>query len=87
MWLVAHYAQVRNYADQTDAQRHLADVAQMSNSPKALPCDLSMDDVEDAKGQCQLPNTRRPMKPNELPPLPGTAMPLLVDALRQGARR
>ncbi len=82
VWLIAHYEQVRKYANQRQAQKHFRDLASAADNPKALPKDFPFGQVELAASRCQLRGEKLKGR-NELPPSPGSAMPHLVDALRK----
>lgn len=79
VWLVAHYTQVRKYANQSDAQRHFYDNVPVSEKTKDLAGDFPFEDAPLAAVRCMLPNTHLGDL-NELPPSPGSAMPHLVNA-------
>lgn len=57
VWLIAHYAQVRNYVDQGDAQQHLAQLTHRSASEKRLPAHFPFDEFSRASSRCSLPGT------------------------------
>lgn len=81
VWLVAHYEQVRNYQDAKDVQSHYKRLVPAETPEKALPRNFPWQHLDDALTRCRLTNTR-PCDLHELPPSPGSAMPLLVEALR-----
>lgn len=55
VWLVAHYEPVRNYSDQRDAQRHLAELTGRRVDDKRLPTGFPFDDMGHASKRCVLP--------------------------------
>lgn len=80
-WLVAHYEQVRRYADQAQAQAHYRSAIPRTTPSKALPADFPIDQVDAACQRCRLPG--EPLESiDSLPPLPGSGMPHLVRSLR-----
>lgn len=81
VWLIAHYEPIKNYASQNDAQKHLQQLLPHRKTEKTLPQNFPYESVSQAMLQCHLPNqTLTPLY--SLPPLPGTAMPHLVEALQ-----
>lgn len=80
VWLIAHYEQVRNYANQQEAQRHYRQLIPATTGRKGLPPDFPYGEFDLATTQCQLPGTRLAGL-NQLPPYPGTSMPHLIEAL------
>lgn len=81
IWIIAHYERIKNYANQHDAQKHLQQHAPKRKAEKALPQDFPYQAVSQAVMQCHLRG--QSLAPiYSLPPLPGTAMPHLVQALK-----
>lgn len=79
VWLIAHYEQVHNYSDQTDAQKHFRQLTP-GTPDKHLPNDFPYDRLEDAVKRCTLQCEAQGPR-EELPPIPGSGMPHLLDAL------
>ena len=79
VWLIAHYEQVHNYSDQTDAQKHFRQLTP-GTPDKHLPNDFPYDRLEDAVKRCTLHCEAQGPR-EELPPIPGSGMPHLLDAL------
>lgn len=86
VWLVAHYEQVRKYMDQSGAKAHFHRLEPYCAESKSLPASFPYDQIDEAMARCQLPGSS-PAGHNEMPPTPGTGMPLLVRSLRSGAPR
>ncbi len=82
VWLVAHYEQLKPYSDQSAAQHHYSSVIPDGVDPKTLPHDFPWHSVEEASRRCTSTKADS-LALNELPPSPGSAMPLLVEALRR----
>ncbi|ASK65548.1 hypothetical protein CFK39_06530 [Brachybacterium avium] len=80
VWLIAHYEQVRRYADQKDAQTHYRRLIPDALGAKEIPSDFPYDAVGDAVPRSHLDGTPQPPL-EELPPMPGTGMPHLVQRL------
>lgn len=80
VWLTAHYAPLRSYVDQAEAQRHYEQVAKVPRGGKALPQAFPYDAMGTACIHCSV-STDEPLAENQLPPSPGSAMPLLLRAL------
>lgn len=80
VWLIAHYEQVRRYADQKDAQTHYRRLLPEGVGAKEVPPDFPYDAVGDAVRRSHLQDTPQPPL-EELPPMPGTGMPHLVRRL------
>src|SRR5699024_9138642 len=80
VWLIAHYEQVRRYADQKDAQTHYRRLLPEGVGAKEVPPDFPYDAVGDAVRRSHLQDTPQP--PLEAPPpRPGARMPHLVRRL------
>ena len=80
VWLIAHYTQVKKYRTQLEAQRHYAELVPDGTPEKSLPKDFPYDEVKSALARCHLRGVEV-APPNNLPPLPGTAMPHLIEGL------
>ena len=81
VWLNAHYARVKNYQDQKEAQRHYHQLSGVSEKDeKTIPQDFPFDKYEKACGNAHLTGNYNPM-PNKLAESPATPMPFLLSAL------
>lgn len=81
VWLIAHYEQIKNYATQDEAQRHLKKLYPRGTPDKSIPNNFPYSAVTEAIGRCQLRNEELGQV-NSMPPMPGTAMPHLVTKLQ-----
>lgn len=79
VWLIAHYAQVRNYQDQRDAQRHWAKLRGSEAGEKSLPKDFPIREFADAVERSYLRD--RTLADRDVhPEQPATGLPhLLAD--------
>lgn len=80
VWLIAHYEPVRRYANQQAAQEHYRRLIPEGLGEKEIPPGFPYDAMEDAVPRSHLNGTSQPPL-EELPPLPGTGMPHLVQRL------
>ncbi|QPL05250.1 MULTISPECIES: RloB family protein [Actinomyces] len=78
VWLNAHYAPVRNYQNQTEAQAHYRALTGLST--KNLPADFPWDAMSDAAHRCHLPTVSEPAIDTQ-GPCPSTTMPHLLRRL------
>lgn len=79
VWLIAHYAQVRNYQDQRDAQRHWALLTRSEDGAKSLPRDFPITEFMPAVERSRLRGRALPAR-DVHPTPPGTGVPhLLMD--------
>lgn len=82
VWLIAHYGPIRRYIHQKEAGNHFRQLIPSTTPRKALPSDFPFESVEEAVQRCHLPGDDL-CQVNDLPPLPGTAMPHLVTRLME----
>ncbi|OLO43932.1 hypothetical protein BKH31_11660 [Actinomyces oris] len=81
VWLNAHYAPVKNYQNQADAQAHYRELTGLSSKDaKTLPDDFPRDKVTQAAARCHLPTDGLP-EPDTQGPCPSTTMPHLLRSL------
>ena len=81
VWLNAHYAPVKNYQDQADAQMHYLELTGLSKkNAKILPDDFPWDSGVQAAARCHLPTDSLP-EPDTQGPCPSTTMPHLLRSL------
>ena len=81
VWLNAHYAPVKNYRNQADAQAHYLELTGLSKkNAKALPDDFPWDGAAQAVVRCHLPTDSVP-EPDTQGPCPSTTMPHLLRGL------
>ena len=81
VWLNAHYAHVKNYRNQADAQSHYRELTGLSSkNAKTLPDDFPWDKVTQAATRCHLPTDSLPETDTQ-GPCPSTTMPHLLRSL------
>ena len=81
VWLNAHYAHVKNYRNQADAQAHYLELTGLSKkNAKTLPDDFPWDKVTQAATRCHLPTDSLPETDTQ-GPCPSTTMPHLLCSL------
>ncbi len=81
VWLNAHYAHVKNYRNQADAQSHYLELTGLSKkNAKTLPDDFPWDKVTQAAARCHLPTDSLPETDTQ-GPCPSTTMPYLLRSL------
>ncbi|MGP5078455.1 RloB family protein [Brachybacterium alimentarium] len=80
VWLIAHYARVRRYVDQQDAQHHYRSLVPSDLHEKELPRDFPYSAVAEAIDRSRLADDEQG-EVDSLPPSPGTGMPHLVTRL------
>ena len=81
VWLNAHYASVKNYRNQADAQAHYLELTGLSKKhAKTLPDDFPWDRGSQAAARCHLPTESLP-EPDTQGPCPSTTMPHLLRSL------
>ncbi|MGP1481981.1 RloB family protein [Actinomyces naeslundii] len=81
VWLNAHYAPVKNYQNQADAQTHYRELTGLSSKDaKMLPDDFPWDGAAQAVVRCHLPTDSLP-EPDTQGPCPSTTMPHLLRGL------
>lgn len=81
VWLNAHYAAVRNYRNQADAQAHYLELTGLSKkNAKTLPDGFPWDRGAQAAARCHLPTDSLP-EPDTQGPCPSTTMPHLLRSL------
>jgi len=81
VWLNAHYAPVKNYQNQADAQTHYRELTGLSSKDaKMLPDDFPWDEVAQAVVRCHLPTDSLPETDTQ-GPCPSTTMPHLLRSL------
>ena len=81
VWLNAHYAPVKNYQNQADAQAHYRELTGLSSKDaKMLPDDFPWDRGVQAAARCHLPTDGLP-EPDTQGPCPSTTMPHLLRSL------
>ena len=81
VWLNAHYASVKNYRNQADAQAHYLELTGLSKKhAKTLPDDFPWDRVSQAVIRCHLPTNSLPECDTQ-GTCPSTTMPHLLRSL------
>ena len=81
VWLNAHYAHVKNYRNQVDAQAHYPELTGLSSKDaKMLPDDFPWDRGAQAAARCHLPTDSLPETDTQ-GPCPSTTMPHLLRSL------
>lgn len=81
VWLNAHYAPVKNYQNQADAQAHYRELTGLSSKDaKMLPDGFPWDRGGQAAARCHLPTESLP-EPDTQGPCPSTTMPHLLRSL------
>jgi hypothetical protein avisC_11660 len=81
VWLNAHYAPVKNYQNQADAQAHYRELTGLSSKDaKMLPDGFPWDRGSQAAARCHLPTESLP-EPDTQGPCPSTTMPHLLRSL------
>ena len=81
VWLNAHYASVKNYRNQADAQAHYLELTGLSKKhAKTLPDDFPWDRGVQAAARCHLPTDSLPETDTQ-GPCPSTTMPHLLCSL------
>ena len=81
VWLNAHYAPVKNYQNQADAQTHYRELTGLSGKDaKTLPDDFPWDRGVQAAARCHLPTDSLPETDTQ-GPCPSTTMPHLLRSL------
>ena len=81
VWLNAHYAHVKNYWNQADAQAHYLELTGLSKkNAKTLPDDFPWDEAVQAVARCHLPTDNLP-KLGTQGACPSTTMPHLLRSL------
>ncbi|WP_172119218.1 RloB family protein [Actinomyces faecalis] len=81
VWLNAHYAPVRHYTDQKDAQRHYLTLTGLSaQDAKKLAGSFPWENAAIAAQQCHLPDAELPQKGSQ-GSSPSTTMPHLLHSL------
>ena len=81
VWLNAHYAPVKNYQNQADAQTHYRELTGLSSKDaKMLPDDFPWDRGGQAAARCHLPTDSLPETDTQ-GPCPSTTMPHLLCSL------
>lgn len=81
VWLNAHYAHVKNYRDQADAQAHYLELTGLSKkNAKTLPDDFPWDEAVQAVARCHLPTDNLPELGTQ-GACPSTTMPHLLRSL------
>ena len=81
VWLNAHYAPVKNYQNQADAQTHYRELTGLSSKDaKMLPDDFPWDRGGQAAARCHLPTDSLPETDTQ-GPCPSTTMPHLLRGL------
>ena len=82
VWLNAHYARVKNYQDQKEAQRHYRQLSGVSEKDeKTIPQNFPYDNYEQACANAHLAGKYKNPRPNVLAKSPATSMPFLLSAL------
>ena len=82
VWLNAHYARVKNYQDQKEAQRHYHQLSGvLEKDEKTIPQDFPYDNYEQACANAHLAGKYENPRPNILAKSPATPMPFLLSAL------
>ena len=81
VWLNAHYAHVKNYRNQADAQAHYLELTGLSKkNAKTLPDDFPWDEAVQAVARCHLPTDNLPELGTQ-GACPSTTMPHLLRSL------
>ena len=81
VWLNAHYAPVKNYQNQADAQTHYRELTGLSSKDaKMLPDDFPWGRGAQAAARCYLPTDSLPEADTQ-GPCPSTTMPHLLRSL------
>ena len=81
VWLNAHYAPVKNYQNQADAQAHYRELTGLSSKDaKMLPVGFPWDRGSQAAARCHLPTDSLPETDTQ-GPCPSTTMPHLLRSL------
>ena len=81
VWLNAHYAPVKNYQNQADAQAHYRELTGLSSKDaKMLPDDFPWGRGAQAAARCHLPTDSLPEADTQ-GPCPSTTMPHLLRSL------
>ena len=81
VWLNAHYAHVKNYRNQADAQAHYLELTGLSKkNAKTLPDDFPWDEAVQAVARCHLPTDNLPELGTQ-GACPSTTMPHLLRGL------
>ena len=81
VWLNAHYAPVKNYQNQADAQTHYRELTGLSSKDaKMLPDDFPWGRGGQAAARCHLPTDSLPETDTQ-GPCPSTTMPYLLRSL------
>ena len=81
VWLNAHYAPVKNYQNQADAQTHYRELTGLSSKDaKMLPDDFPWGRGAQAAARCHLPTDSLPEADTQ-GPCPSTTMPHLLRSL------
>ena len=81
VWLNAHYAPVKNYQNQADAQTHYRELTGLSSKDaKMLPDDFPWGRGAQAAARCHLPTDSLPETDTQ-GPCPSTTMPHLLRSL------
>lgn len=82
VWLNAHYARVKNYQDQKEAQRYYRQLSGVSEKDeKTIPQNFPYDNYEQACANAHLAGKYENPRPNVLAKSPATPMPFLLSAL------
>lgn len=82
VWLNAHYARVKNYQDQKEAQQHYRQLSGVSEKDeKTIPQNFPYDNYEQACANAHLAGKYKNPRPNVLAKSPATSMPFLLSAL------
>jgi len=77
---VAHYCQVKDYADKDGAQRHYRRLVPKNTGEKEIPDDFPYENLAAAINRCRLKGVPEEAL-GSLPPFPGSGMTHLVRAL------
>ena len=81
VWLNAHYAHVKNYRNQADAQAHYLELTGLSKkNAKTLPGSFPWDAAAQAVDRCHLPTDEQP-EIDAQGTCPSTTMPHLLRSL------
>ena len=81
VWLNAHYAHVKNYRNQADAQAHYLELTGLSKkNAKTLPDDFPWNEAVQAVARCHLPTDSLPELGTQ-GACPSTTMPHLLRGL------
>ena len=82
VWLNAHYARVKNYQDQKEAQQHYRQLSGVSEKDeKTIPQNFPYDNYKQACDNAHLAGKYKNPRPNVLAKSPATPMPFLLVAL------